>query len=72
MATKTTAQLRQELTEIRETQPKIKFTAIWRDGSKQVFLTESFTCQVRCHNSYYIKLADNYTFACNAIEIEQQ
>ena len=62
----------QARTTVQSTTNKIKFTAIWRDGSKRVFLTESFTCQVRCHNSYYVKLADNYTFACDAIEIEQQ
>ena len=51
---------------------KIKFTAIWRDGGKRVFSVNSFICSVFRKNSYYIKLDDGYTFACDAIEIEQQ
>jgi len=69
---KQTAQRIKEARKI-ETLPKIKLTAIWRDGSKRVFLTESFSCRIlRNPVQYYIKLDDGYTFACDAIEIEQQ
>ena len=51
---------------------KIKFTAIWRDGTKKVYEVASFKCCLfgnASHDSYYVTLGCGYTFVCDAIEV---
>lgn len=56
----------------RKTVKKIKFTAIWRDGTKKEYEVKNFKCSLflnTSHDSYYVTFDDGYTFVCDAIEV---